>query len=136
MSSPSPAFHSGPSGLLKIPGTTPIVLPVAKWDLTIKGNNRDVSNARDGRYRIPGLQDAEGSFNMPYDSASDPNLAAGGGLVAGTTVTLNLYVDGATNFYAGAFIIDEVGPAMEIEGEIQFNVKFSLQSGTVTPPAA
>ena len=128
-------YHAGQFGKVKIPGTPGYELPAKKWNLAIKGNNKFIPNSKDGIYRIPGLVDAEGSVDMPYDSANDPTLSTGANIQAGNTLVLNLFVD-ATNFYALTAIVDEVGPGMEIEGEITFNVKFSMQSGAVTYPTA
>jgi len=111
-----------------------IALPTRDWTLTIKGNNKDVSNSRDGRKRIPGLEDAEGEMKMPYDTGNDPTGTAGGGVKPGAVLDLSLYVD-ATHLYGLSAIVDEIGPAVEFEGELMFPVKFSLESGTITYPA-
>ncbi len=132
-------FHSGQHGKMKAVSQngTPISpaadLPTSKWGMTIKGNNKDVSNSRDGRKRVPGLQDAELTFELPYDSANDPTLVANGGLTDRSVIVFNGYIDD-THFYAGTFIVDEIGPGSEIEGEVNFTVKASMESGTITYP--
>lgn len=132
-------FANGTKGVIKIGGTPIVTLPTAKWTMTIKGNTRDVSNARDGRKRIVGLVDADLDFELPYDAAADPTLAANGGLQHGIVIAATMYKDGGAtpaNAYSGSFIVDEIGVATEIDGEMRIPIKALLESGTITYPAA
>lgn len=124
------AFASGDKCIVKI-GT--IQIPSRDWTLAIKGMNHDVSNSRDGRKRIGGLEDADGDFKMPYDVGNDPTTTAAGGIKAAAILAGQFYLD-ATHFYGLSIIVDEIGPAVEFEGELMFPVKFSLESGFVTYP--
>lgn len=123
----TPHFHNGSDGLAKSGST---VLPINKWTLTVKGNNKDVSNARDGRSRIPGVTDAEGTLTMHWDSANQPTDTGGANFRVGAIVTLLLILDGATNGFQLSAIIDEINPSSEFEGTEDFDVKFSLAAGS------
>ena len=126
-------FHAGQHGKFKVVGTPDVDLPTSKWDVEINSNNKKVFNSRDGVKRVPGLSDFSGSFNLPYDSANDPTLAANGGLKEGSIIVFKGFIDD-THFYLLPSIVDSIGAASEIEGEIMFPVKFSQESGTYTAP--
>ena len=121
-------------------GTDPVSLPADKWTMTIKGMTKDMSNMRDGRKRIGGLIDAEGSFDLKYDLANDPTTEAKGKIRNGAVVDLKLYLGPyaasgpASPFYAVKAIIDDITPAAEFANEATISVKWSLESGTVTFP--
>lgn len=119
-------FHNGADGLVKIGSVT---LPVTKWDGTIKGNNKDVSNGRDGRLRIKGVSDAEGSASMHWDSANQPT-ATTPNIRDGMIVPILLIMDGTTNGFAMMAIIDEVHISNEFEGTNDFDFKYSLAVGS------
>jgi hypothetical protein len=127
------SYITGPSGAIT---SNTASVGGKKWTLTAKGNNKDVSNFKDGRKRIPGLADAEGTIEIPaidpatppYDSsANKPNL------IPGAIVALVLKLDTGHTFPLSA-IIDEVSPSQDVEGNAAYEVKFSIESGTVTWP--
>jgi hypothetical protein len=140
----NPVYHAGNDGKAKVTppgGTTPVELPVNKWDLTIKGNNKDVSNAKDGRKRIPGVEDADGNLSMHLDTANpqwDTTTTTGPSVRQGTVLALELIEDGGAGTTADSFrlsaIVDDVKVTSAYEGTIDYDCKFSLESGTVKFP--
>jgi SH3-like domain-containing protein len=107
-------------------GTGPTTLAATNWKANPKGNPIDVSNGVDGRRRIAGLGDADGSFDVHVDTAATTEAD----LAAGTLVTLNLYTDAAKRYPAIAAIIDSVDISNEVEGTYDASIKWSLASGT------
>ena len=128
----APQFYSGDMAhVMATVGGTTIELPARSWKLTIDGKIKDVSNARDGRYRIGGLVDASGSVDMPYDGAIYiPRVK--------DIITLKLYpnYNGGTGsyFFGLTGIVTTFDPAAQLEGEIVIPINFMLQSGVVTYP--
>ncbi|MDR3634351.1 MAG: hypothetical protein P4L84_11150 [Isosphaeraceae bacterium] len=138
----NPTYHNGADGrafILPPSGTNLIEAAVTKWDMTIKGNNLQASNAKDGRYRFAGVVDADGSLSMHLDTSNLPFTVSATSLSlrAGQVIGLALLDDGATpsstdptdSFRLNA-IIDEVHPSSEFEGSIDLDIKFSLQQGS------
>lgn len=139
---PGPTYHNGADGrvfILAPGGTSLIEAAVTKWDMTIKGNNIQASNSKDGRYRFKGVTDAEGSLSMFLDTSNLPFTTGPTGLNLrdGLIVGLALLEDGVTptntdptdSFRLNA-IIDEVHPSSEFDNGIQVDFKFSLQQGS------
>jgi len=130
---PAPQFYSGDMAHVVVTfGATTLELPAKGWKLTIDGKTKDVSNARDGRYRIGGLVDANGSVDMPMDGAIYVPRPK-------DIITLKLYTNyngGTGNYFYGlTAIVSTYDPATQIEGETMLPINFQLQSGTVTYPA-
>jgi hypothetical protein len=124
---------TGPSGAITSNGAA---VAGKKWSLTAKGNNKDVSNFVNGRYRIAGLPDAEGTIEIPLIDPAAPPYNPGvsnPNLVPGAVVALSLKMDSGHTFPLTA-IIDEVNPSQDIENNATYEVKFSLQSGSLTYP--
>jgi hypothetical protein len=137
-----PTYHNGADGrvfILPPSGSNLVEAAVTKWDMTVKGNNINASNSKDGRYRFAGVLDAEGSFSMFLDTGTLPfntgstNL----NLRAGSVIGLALLDDGVapnntnpTDAFRLNAIIDEIHPTSEFDNGIQFDVKFSLQQGS------
>jgi hypothetical protein len=125
----APEFYSGDMAhcVVTVNGST-FELPARSWNLTIDGKIKDVSNTRDGRYRIGGLVDATGTVEMPLDGAIYTPRPK-------DVVTLKLYSDyGNLKFYGLAAIITSQDPNVNLEGEFMVRLPFSLSSGTVTYP--
>lgn len=138
----NPTYHNGADGrvfILPPSGDALIEFAVTKWSGNFKGNNLQMSNAKDGRYRIPGVPDAEGDLsahldtsNLPFD-VSSTTLS----LRVGQIVGLVLIDDGVTpgntdptdSFRLNA-IIDEIDVSSEFEGSIDIDIKWSLQQGS------
>ena len=137
-----PTYHNGADGrvfILPPSGSNLVEAAVTKWDLTIKGNNINASNSKDGRYRFAGVPDADGSLSMFLDTTDLPTATGTSGLNlrAGAVVGLALLDDGVTPVGTSptdAFrlnaIIDEIHPTSEFDNGIAFDVKFSLQQGS------
>jgi hypothetical protein len=139
-----PEFHNGYDGkALVTPGipggtiTDQFELPISRWDLRIQAHNREVSNNRDGRWRIPGLVDASGQATMHYDNANRPSDLAGGtpagpNIRHGSILQLQLNPDGTnvvTNSFRLTVIIDEVRPTADFNGSLDYDFTYSLQRG-------
>lgn len=80
---------------VEIAGTPPTEkdIPAINWSLSDMAKSRDVSNFRDGRYRIGTLGDATLTFTMVWDASEPPFLTTSGGLKRGARVTCVLYTD-------------------------------------------
>lgn len=118
-------------------GSTPIELDVNKWDMTITGNNKDVSGTRVGRFRIPGVPDASGSLSMHYDPANsqvDNSANTKPSIRAGSVLSLVLVEDGGDATSDDSFrcdvIIDTAKPSGEFDGTLDFEATWSLQKGS------
>lgn len=118
-------------------GSTPIELDVNKWDMTITGNNKDVSGTRVGRFRIAGVPDASGSLSMHYDPANsqvDNSANTKPNIRAGSVLSLVLVEDGGDATSDDAFrcdvIIDTIKPSGEFDGTLDFEATWSLQKGS------
>lgn len=112
-------------------GVGPTTLAITKWTYKPDPKLIDVSNTSDGRYRIPGLGDAEGSVTCHVDTAATHET----GLAPGTAVTLNLYTTSAKKFGPISAIIDAPEYSSEVEGtyDATFNWKLSLGTAPVAP---
>ena len=139
----NPVYHNGSDGKVKVQPSTAssfIEIGATKWDLTDKANNKDVSNSKDGRYRIKGVGDYEGNVSLHFDTAnlpSDPTASTGPNLRPGVIFQFELIDDGGaggTDSFRGTAIIDEVHSSSEFEGTIDYEVKFSQQSGVLKYP--
>jgi hypothetical protein len=130
----TPVFMVGDKTKIK---SATFEFPGDKWSLTVKGMTKDMSNMRDGRKRVAGLEDAEGTFDLKYDVANDPTVVANGNVRAGAVLDLELHVDETgDHFYGVSAIIDEITPSADFGDQNggTLSVKWSLESGTVTYP--
>lgn len=136
----APEYYNGSKGRgFATPpgGNTAIEMDVNGWDMTVTGNNKDVSGAKSGRKRIPGVRDANGSCKLHYDGANKPTdttANTGLNLRDGSVIALELVPDGSDAGTANSFrlsaIIDTVHPSSEFDGTVDFEVTFSLEDGS------
>lgn len=135
----TPEYHNGADGkaYVKPSGGTFIQLGVTNWELTINGNNKDVSNSLAGRKRIPGIPDANGTANLHYDTGNlpvDETAATGLNLRPGSIVGLDLVQEGEASGGTGGFrlsaILDTCKVSSEFDGTIEYEVTFSLEDGS------
>ncbi|WP_422928562.1 hypothetical protein [Singulisphaera sp. PoT] len=135
----TPEFHNGSDGraFVKPPGaSTSIELEVHKWDLSIKSNSKDVSNAVSGRKRIAGVVDASGNVSMHWDSANeatDATTGTGPNVRAGSILLLELVPDGSPSGTSGfrlSVIVEEVKTSSDFEGTVDYEVSYNLEDGS------
>lgn len=104
------------------------------WTGQIDAKVKDVSNFRDGRFRVATLQDSTWNFTVVHDAGAPEYLAANGSLIDGQVCTLLAYV-GNNGFYSVPGIITNVSPKNEgVEGVIMHDVTISQHNGVVTYP--
>lgn len=111
-------------------------MPGQKWSMKIDPKTKDVSNSRDGRKRIRGVTDAEGSFEVVLDTGTNkqPYDPANAGFYDGNTFVLQLYID-LTHFFQLTAIISGVTPSIDsFDGVAMYSVDFQLASGSITYP--
>ncbi len=109
------------------PGAT--TLAITKWKLKKMTKALDVSNTTDGRRRIAGLRDAEGSFTLHVDTDADISTT----IVDGDIAALKLYIN-STKFYSFSAIVEDLDFSSEVEGSYDCTANFKLAIGTVTVP--
>jgi|GEM_PF-3291341 len=136
----TPEYHNGSDGkaYVKPAGAAAFIeLAVHKWDLTIKGNTKDVSNALSGRKRIGGVPDANGNVSLHWDSANAPTDATTGtgpNIRANSILMLELVEDGGASGGTDSFrltvIVEEVKPSSEFDGTIDYDVSYNLEDGS------
>jgi hypothetical protein len=126
------------------PATTTLGLELAvtKWDARITSDVQDYSNVRDGRWRIPGNDDVEGTLTMHFDAAHRPTDATGGtgphpNIRHGSILDVQLSVDGSdvrVNCFRYRIILNQVEYSSDWNGAIDFNCSYRLQSGPILYP--
>jgi len=111
-------------------GGSPTTVAITDWSLKLDPSLIDVSNTTDGRARIAGLGDVDGSFKTHVDTASTYEAD----LAPGTSVTLKLYTDG-TKCYTVLAIMDAPDITNKVDGtyDITFNFKLNGAMPTLSP---
>lgn len=137
-------YHSGVDGhayVLPPGGASQIELAVHKWEAEISGNNQEVSNAKDGRKRIPGAPDAKGSASLHWDSGNpvtDPTAGTGPNVRHSTILAMNLIPDGGVDTGTSGFrfnaIVDTVKITSEFQGTVDYDITFSYSGGGIKYP--
>ena len=110
------------------------------WNLNIDAKAKDVSNFRDGRFRVKTLQDATLTFTLVHDGGSPEYLTSGGALIDGQIISAQCFTNANANT-AYAFIVPcivtSVGPKNEgVEGVVMYDVTAMQHNGTITYPTA
>lgn len=135
----APTYHNGSDGKAYITptGGTATALDVTKWNAKFTGNNKDVSGAANGRNRIAGVTDGSGTLSLHYDSTNKPmdaTATTGLDIRPGKLLVLELIPDGAasggTNSFRLTAIVDDVNPSSEFDGTVDFEINWSLASGS------
>lgn len=111
-------------------GTGPTTMAITKWSLKNNSNAIDVSNTTDGRRRIAGLPDAEGTVEVHVDTAATYETD----LAVGTIVNLALYTLSNKKYTVNYAIIDSIDYSNEVEGTYDATFAWKLAQGT--PPVA
>src|SRR5262245_18977039 len=116
-------------------GATDIDLPGINWSLSDMAKSKDVSNFRDGRYRIGTLPDATLNFTLVWDAGQPPHLAANGTIKRGTRIFATLFTDNAiteNKAFKVPAIVDQCDLKNEgVEGGLLYDVT-ALLSGSTT----
>lgn len=125
------AAIAGKGGSAKIGANT--IAEVTSWTMDIAIDMLDsTSLGDDWREFIAGLAGATGSVEVKWDIPNDANgqAALQTAALAGTTVTLNLYVN-ATNYYSGSAYVSNVNVSDPVEDLV--TATFDMQfTGAVT----
>ena len=124
-------YHNGKDGLFKV-GTNQI--PTDKWSVKLDANLQDVSNSKDGRLMIPGLENAEGTFSFTWDSATEYTATGGANIRHGVSGTFNFTLDGASQVLSVPGIISDTSFSMDINGKIEVSGSFKQSGGSITYP--
>jgi len=126
------AAIAGKGGLVKV-GTTNTVAEVTSWTNDIAIDMLDsTSLGDDWREYVAGLAGATGSVECNWDVVTDTNGQAAfqTAALAGTTVTLDLYVN-ATNYYSGTAYISNVSISDPVDDLVTCTFDFQY-TGAVT----
>ena len=126
---------SGSVAILKGGTNSNTTFAAINWSGNIDGKLKDVSNFRDGRFRLKTLQDSTWSFTVVHDSGAAEYLSANGNIVDGSVMTLKAYTDN-TNSFQVPVMIATVGPKNEgPEGTVMVDVTAMQHNGVVTYPS-
>lgn len=128
------AAHHGNEGTVKVASNA--VAEVTGW--TYDENDIDVAQVATmgdtaTSYLASGIKDGGGSIECLWDETDSTGQGA---LTPGSTVTLNLYPEGATTgdtYYTGSVVVDNVSRKGGVTGlvTISFTFKGPLTEGTV-----
>lgn len=125
------AAIAGKGGSAKIGANT--IAEVTSWTMDIAIDMLDSTSLGDSwREFIAGLAGATGSVEVKWDIPNDANgqTALQTAALAGTTVTLNLYVN-ATNYYSGSAYVSNLNVSDPVEDLV--TATFDMQfTGAVT----
>ena len=109
------------------------VAELKNWKMDLGADMADVTSFSVTGWKsfIAGLKEwsgsAEGNFDM---TDTNGQLALQNALIAGTSITLKLYVDG-THYYSGTAFVKKLAPEAAVDGVV--TVAFDFQgSGAVT----
>lgn len=132
MSAPTTIPISGKDSKVdyKIGAGAVTILAHSKWDITPKPNILDLPNSVDGRRRIAGLPDFEGTISCKgVDTASSVQTD----LLGGVTADFNFYPDGVKKWGPYTLIVGDVKISNEVEGSYDLEVPVMLASGKTLP---
>ncbi len=126
--------------IITVFNNTNTTLAAINWTLNIDAKAKDVSNFRDGRFRVKTLQDSTLNFTIVHDSTAPEYLTANGGLIDGQVISAQCFTSSNTNT-STAFIVpcmvQTVGPKNEgPEGVVMYDVTAAQHNGTITYPTA
>lgn len=103
------------------------VANIASWDLDISVDMQDVTALGDSwKENISGLKEWSASAEGHWDVASDTNgqTAFQTSFLAGTAVTLKLYVN-STNYYSGSAFISNMSVSDPVDGKVDVSFEFT-----------
>lgn len=118
-------------------GTPDITFPAFNWTLPIDGMPQDASNFRDGRKVMTTLDDAEVTFQIPWDTDDPPTVAAGGGIQIDADFDAKFFVDNLaspTRFFQAPVKVTRIELSNEgPTGRVLANITARL-NGAITYP--
>jgi hypothetical protein len=114
----------------KIGAGSAITMAISKWTYKPKANLLDRPNTVDGRRRILGLADYEGTIEI---QGLDTSGTADTDLVPGTICDIELYTDGTKKIPCVNSIIGDPELSEEIEGTYDATFPFYMQYGKTLP---
>lgn len=114
----------------KIGSGSAITMAISKWTYKPKGNLLDRPNSVDGRRRLLGLVDFEGTIEI---QGLDTSGSADVDLVPGLVVDIELYTDGTKKIPCVNSIIGDPELSLEIEGTYDATFPFMMQYGKTLP---
>src|SRR5262245_4596383 len=123
-----PAFIAGIDGKVTY-GVTPVTMAVNKWTAKASGGLLDRPSTTDGRRRIPGLPDLEGTISITVDTSATAETD----LAPGVIVVLNLFTSSAKKIGPINAIIDSFDPSNDVEGSYDAEIAWKWQVGKVLP---
>lgn len=120
---------AGYNGAVKIGATA--VGNMGDWSLDIKVANLDTSQFGDQwKEFIAGIKEWSGKFAGRFDESDAGQSAAQSAMLGGTTVTLELDVDG-THHYSGTAFIQQLSPKASASATV--DVEYTFQgTGALT----
>ena len=130
---------AGPNAVIKTNfNNANTTLAAINWSLPIDAKLKDVSNFRDGRFRVKTLQDSTLSFTVVHDASAPEYLTANGGLVDGQAITAYCFTaNNANAAFTVPCMVSTVGPKNEgPEGVVMYDVTAAQHNGTITYPIA
>jgi hypothetical protein len=103
------------------------------WTLKRTNKTVDYSNPKDGRFRLPTLSDASGSFHGFYDAGNPPE----GVCKEGVLYSANVYTNGTLKYGDIRLYIEnlDIKPGQKVEDEFNVDFDWVLQTGTIAAPA-
>lgn len=115
------------------PSGTEFTLKNQSWKINPKSRVKETQNTTDGIVRVAGLKDYDGTIEGFVDLASSTTPIEQN-VVEGSTYAAKFYRDG-TKYWAGTIIIDDVQLGTGTDEAEKYTIKFSKQSGSLTPPS-
>jgi hypothetical protein len=126
----TPLAGYGGSVTYTVSGGTLKTMAISKWTYKPKANLLDRPNTVDGRRRIVGLPDYEGTIEI---QGLDTLGSADVDLVPGTVVSISLSTDGTKAIPCVHSIIGDPELSEEIEGTYDATFPFYMQYGKTLP---
>ena len=124
------AVHKGSEGYVKVGANT--VAEVRDWSLSESADTIETSSMGDtARSYVTGLTSASGSISVHWDETDSTGQGA---MTVGSSVTLNLYPEGADTgdtYATMTAIITEAGVSSSFDGLVEASFSFQVD-GAVT----
>jgi hypothetical protein len=113
-----------------VSGGSQKTMAIGKWTYKPKANLLDRPNSVDGRRRIAGLPDYEGTIEI---QGLDTNGSADTDLIPGAVVDIQLSADGTKKIDCVNSIIGDPELSNEVEGTYDATFPFMMQYGKTLP---
>jgi hypothetical protein len=114
-------------------GSTDYVFPAINWKLSVDGKVVDVSNFRDGRYKVGTLPDATLTFTLIWDANDEPTSTAAASVRTGLQGSAKCYTD-STHYFVVPICVSTADVNNDgVEDVLKLDVSCGL-SGQITYP--